>query len=220
MPKLRKSGIMVSSPSQNSCNPQKVSTMRGRVFNLVFSIILITILFFKVSITFVHAAECETLTQPENVPCTVTSNVLNCSDYTANITNTSTNIFVDVPLIVNGDGTYSLSFNQSSIGNYNVIFCDGSVTALTINYKAGYLNYVLITLSAILVFFFLIIGFMVEDELFVALSGMVLIIIGIYFVQNGWANVSNWFVQAVCVIIIGIGVYLLIVPYLKKWSGW
>jgi len=66
----------------------------------------------------------------------------------------------------------------------------------------------------------LILGFVVEDELFVALAGGLMLLMGIYYVQVGWVGYPNWFVQSASVILICMGAYLMVVPYLKKWSGW
>ena len=60
-----------------------------------------------------------------------------------------------------------------------------------------------------------IMGFVLKDEWFVALSGMGLMILGVYIVINGVGSLNLWMTRLMGIIHIGVGAIAFIKPILE-----
>ena len=74
-------------------------------------------------------------------------------------------------------------------------------------------NYIIVLIVLIFFYFILLLGVWKEEILFVTLSAMGIIILGVYININGLADVRSWITNAFGMINWGIGAYVLVMAY-------
>lgn len=118
---------------------------------------------------------------------------------------------------------YTLSASQTSVlGEYSAfVSCIGGTENgfSTFNYQITTTGEVVKTLSSclffvillfILVIAVLIIGLVGQDPTITVLGAMGIIILGVYYLSNGICVYENWITQAISVVCIGVGIYILL----------
>lgn len=114
-----------------------------------------------------------------------------------------------------GGGWYNATYNSSESGTFPCrqnCTKGTDFTSGTCDFKIGDDNVVIITaIITILViaFILLIIGIWKQDWNFGFFSGFLFSVIGIYIFRNGLPNFVNWVSNALAIILIGFGAYLL-----------
>lgn len=72
-----------------------------------------------------------------------------------------------------------------------------------------------IILFLVFVFVIFLVSVFWMDTIFVYITSMILILLGIYTMSNGILDLNNWFTQAVSVVFLGIGMYVIVVSSLE-----
>jgi len=164
----------------------------------------------------VIATECQDETDVSDIPCTmITPILIDCVNYTYNVTEVATGLLKQNGSLVDiGDGTYKFEFTPSR-GIYNVFVCEnntysGSITvgdyATEVNVEDWGILFILI-----LTWVVLFVGLIFNEDFFTLISSLLLIIIGIYILNNGFFEMEGFIVQWFPVIQTLIGLFILIV---------
>ena len=114
------------------------------------------------------------------------------------------------------------TFNQTKRGVYNLDYSTGDTGTITVTEDVNNRYYLYVI--GILIFFILFgLGYKLERPEFVSVAGMLLCILAIDIITNGFPNLTNEFLrEMIVVVLLGIGFYLIIVPwidYLVEFGG-
>lgn len=160
--------------------------------------------------------------KPEiNTPCImVTPEISSCGKYEYEIFNMNGTKVNNGSLEVYNDDIYYFNLTQPS-GDYVISLCDGATREITVNNDDSQMwLYILGTLVFIGL---LVLGFYLEDEAFVIISGMLSIVMAINLFNEGFPELTNVFLKnGIVMVLAGIGFYFIIAPsveLLESWSG-
>ena len=182
--------------------------MNNKLF-LVFGLIIGILFIFPFALADGDLINCQDITFEDQIPCNEITPVLNCSEYTYNITNLTDGnnslIIENGNLTANGDGTYNYTFNNS-VGYYGVILCDGTSGKFNVLPQTQYLFIAIVLISAIL----LIISVMTSNNIFPIFSGILALTAGFYFFYNNPIITNSFIDSAIPFVFWGIGAYLIL----------
>jgi len=174
-------------------------------------------------IPMVSAATCTDEVAYDTLPCDVITPVINCTEYNATVMNIDNASFnYSTAMLPVGDGTYTFEFNYTEIGGYSIVICDNSSSTINIVYsfsieERNYWLYVFVLLTALT---FYLLGKYLTDDAFPIISGMLLCVLAIHFIINGYPNLTNEFLRnSVFFILLGIGLYLIANHSIKYAQG-
>ena len=72
-----------------------------------------------------------------------------------------------------------------------------------------------IILFLVFVFVIFLASLFWADTIFVYLTSMILVLVGIYTMVNGILDLNNWFTQSMSVVFLGVGVYVLVMSSME-----
>ena len=185
---------------------------------------LITILIFILSIGLVSALdECKGTVNPNGVPCSVllpvnttltNCNTINVSFY-SNTTLLESHFMTTLnPFMCNGN------FTQTDFGTYGIQYSTGDSGSITVEEDINN-AYFLYVISLIVFFIMLGIGYSIEDEVFLILSGMLSIVLALNLFINGFPGLTSAFLQnSIVIVLAGIGFYYVLVPSIEVIEKW
>ena len=181
-------------------------------------ILIIFLVLFLIPIAF--AFVCEDVSDPINVPCTVITPVINCSNYTYNLSNVNTNtsLLIGANLTKMQDSLYNFTFNQPS-GDYSIVLCDGSSATITVGYSNGEDYYYFYIIGFVTFFLLIILGFYMDIKEITVIGGMVSCVIAIELFLFGFPSFNSFLMNAFSITFAGLGFYFILSPWFKKGYG-
>ncbi len=166
----------------------------------------------------VLAVNCQDITPIKDIPCTAVTPVIDCDDFTVNVTflgDNSSDLINTTPV---GDGTHQWEFNYTTLGQYSLVACDNSTVVLQLNpnftSEENFLwLYVFLIGGGIVL---LIVWKMVSEIWFTVLAGFLFTIAGITFLIWGFPGFENEFLKVtVGIIITMLGLYFVVGPLIE-----
>lgn len=174
-------------------------------------------LFFFIFCSFTFALnECEAITNQDDVPClvllpydsacnTITLSFYNGSNLLYNTSMSSYSPFMcQAEFNISNSGTYNFQYGTNDTGS--IIVKGGS--------KMIYLLYFLIVVAIIL----LTVGFAKQDIIFLSLGGFLLMVLGVWIILKGFSDLSNLISDAIGIISLGIGFYIIMRANIEYWG--
>jgi len=160
------------------------------------------------------AIECQDQTDVEDIPCELITPILSiggdCNATVMDINDLSRNYTINITPV--GDGTYNFTFNFSEISQYSIILCDNSSATLDVgHWDEDYNDKWLYFYGAALGLggFLLILGYKIENNLLIMLSGFLFICFALTFISKGYPGLNNQTINlSIILITLGIGSYL------------
>jgi len=167
--------------------------------------------------------ECDSPIEPADIPC----NMISTYDFEGDCNTHTLKIYNDVPELLETrnwsnytiPGICNSTFNYTEGGSYYINSSEGSSITIIVNQKNSEFY---LYLGALVVFIlFIVLGYMTEQNIFPILAGMLSVAIGIHIAVTGFPNLTNEFLKdAIIVILLGIGFWLMIAPSIKVWEEW
>ncbi len=215
-----------------------MNMLKNKVFdipkNINGSFRKILLLCMLLLVNLVLAAECQTETDVTEVPCFITTppitSAFNCTYFVYNIT-----LVVDGSLVVDGnltavgDGTYRVTFQNSTTGTHSVFLCEDSSNWGTFT-VGNFAPETIPTPEDWGILFILIVGWvgllagiMINESstqsFLVVISSILLVITGVHMFTNGFFNLTGFIVEWFPLIQILIGVFIFIYWTWKQYEN-
>ena len=167
--------------------------------------------------------ECKGVVNNNDLPCEVllpintsitACNTINLSFFT-NATLLDSNFMIQKnPSICAGN------FTQTTFGTYLIIYSTGDSGSITVEEDINNTFY-LYVVSTIIFFILLSLGFYLEDNVPIILSGMLSVALAVNLFINGFPNLTNDFLkQGIVIVLAAIGFYFILAPSLQEMENW
>lgn len=155
--------------------------------------------------------ECKGTLDQDEVPCMIllpaNTTSTDCTLINVTVYNESVHIY-NQSMTIYSPYFCNATFNQTNTGTYNFYYTTGDSGSIIIERGLRMIYLLYFAMAAIVGMF--IVGLVKEDYTFVALSGIMTIIFGLYIYIHGFNGINNLIVDALSIIGILLGAYVFI----------
>ena len=173
------------------------------------------IIIFLMSMSLVNSLDlCEDKPEIDTNCIMVTPELTQCTVFDYKIFNTNGTIIETGNLAPLKDDVYHFNITLPK-GDYLIRLCDGALREITIKENVNNRYYLYVV--ALLVFFgLLILGYYLQDPVFVIIAGMLSSVIALNIFLNGFPNLTNEFLKnGISIVLAGIGFYFILAPTIE-----
>lgn len=184
-----------------------------------------TILLIIISLVLINVVsaleECESVMETNDIPCLILLPYTgNCTTMGMRFYNNGSTLLDDRIMAQFNPFYCNQTFNFTTFGSYTFNYSTGDTGSILVQGDENQQYYLYIV--ALIVFFVLAgIGYWLDEGVFIMVSGVLAMVIGINLHNYGFPNLTNDFLrQAIVLVIWGVGAYLILVPAMKFFEEW
>ena len=187
--------------------------------NLIFYLFFLFLFMFSVTGL---PNECSGFINKNDVPCVlllpVNNSLISCASWNTTIYNRTTKLSTKTMAVYNSHNCYN-NFSYTEYGTYSIYYSSGDTGSVVVKQDINYLYYIYVV-SFVLLIVLLLVGYQLQNWVYIVLSGFLSCGIGIYMATVGFPNLNDQFLQyTMATIFLGFGFYLILMPFLENMRG-